>query len=274
MAGDPRAPRQDGPAGPVGPDGAASPVSPAGPVGPAADRAGAGAASPAPVPSPTRARAADPGARRRTGVKGVKILKTGIALAAVLAGAKLISSGVSALSGPPAPARGALFGSWSGPAAAALPRSVPLRVKVPSVGIDAPLIRLGLDADGAVAVPPMAVPSEAGWFTGNPTPGERGAAIIVGHVDTQYGRAVFYPLGNVQPGALVIVDRADRRHARFRVTSVEVVDKDRFPAQRVYGTDGAGDTPQLRLITCGGAFDGTHYADNLVVYAQLVGVTG
>lgn len=208
--------------------------------------------------------------RSRIRHRGVKIP---IAVAVVLIGAKLLDNGVTALSGPPSPTQGALFGSWSGPAAAPLPRSVPLRVRVPSVGIDAPLIRLGMDRDGAVAVPPMSVPTEAGWFTGDPTPGERGAAVIVGHVDTDYGRAVFYPLGNVQPGALVIVDRADKTHAQFRVTSVEVVDKDRFPADRVYGSDGGG-TPQLRIITCGGAFDGTHYADNLVVYTQLVGVTG
>ncbi|MBS2533930.1 class F sortase [Catenulispora sp. NF23] len=202
-----------------------------------------------------------------------KLLKIVIAAAVVVAGAKLLGSGVTALSGPPSPTRGALFGNWSGPVAAPLARSVPLRVQVPSVGINAPLIRLGLDKDGAVAVPPMTVPTEAGWFTGDPTPGERGAAVIVGHVDTDYGRAVFYPLGNVQPGALVIVERADKKKAQFRVTSVEVVDKNRFPAQRVYGSDDNG-TPQLRIITCGGAFDGSHYADNLVVYTQLVGVTG
>jgi sortase (surface protein transpeptidase) len=116
----------------------------------------------------------------------------------------------------------------------------------------------------------------AGWFTGNPTPGERGAAVIVGHVDTAYGRAVFYPLGNIQPGADILVDRTDHRAARFRVTSVEVVDKNRFPAERVYGTGRERDpssVPELRVITCGGAFDGQHYADNLVVYAELVGVT-
>ncbi|WP_194925279.1 class F sortase [Catenulispora pinisilvae] len=202
-----------------------------------------------------------------------KLLKIAIAGAVVVAGAKLLGSGVTALSGPPSPTQGALFGNWSGPVAAPLSRSVPLRVQVPSVGINAPLIRLGLDKDGAVAVPPMTVPTEAGWFTGDPTPGERGAAVIVGHVDTDYGRAVFYPLGNVQPGALVIVERADKKKAQFRVTSVEVVDKDRFPAKRVYGSDDSG-TPQLRIITCGGAFDGSHYADNLVVYTQLVGVTG
>jgi sortase (surface protein transpeptidase) len=202
-----------------------------------------------------------------------KVLKVVLAVVVAAVGVKLLSSGVSALTGPPSPSQGALFGTWSGPAAAPLARSVPLRVKVPSVGIDAPLTRLGLDAEGGVAVPPMSVPSEAGWFTGNPTPGERGTAVIVGHVDTEYGRAVFYSLGNVQPGALVIVDRSDRKHAQFRVTSVEVVDKGRFPAQRVYGTGDDSGTAQLRLITCGGAFDGRHYADNLVVYAQLVGAT-
>jgi sortase (surface protein transpeptidase) len=207
------------------------------------------------------------------------VLKIVLAVAVVAAGFKLLGSGVTTLSGPPAPSQGALFGRWSGPVAAPLARSVPLRVKVPSVGVDAPLVALGMDRDGAVAVPPMSVPSEAGWFTGNPTPGERGAAVIVGHVDTAYGRAVFYPLGNVQPGALIVVDRTDKKHAQFRVTSVEVVDKDRFPAERVYGSgdhadsNSDSDTAQLRLITCGGAFDGKHYADNLVVYAQLVGST-
>jgi sortase (surface protein transpeptidase) len=222
------------------------------------------------APGPHTAAAVPDGGRPRVRRTGLKIV---IAAAVALVGVKLLGSGITALSGPPSPTQGALFGSWSGPAAAPLPRSVPLRVRVPSVGIDAPLIRLGLDRDGAVAVPPMSVPTEAGWFTGDPTPGERGAAVIVGHVDTDYGRAVFYPLGNVQPGATVIVDRADKKHAEFRVTSVEVVDKNRFPAGRVYGSDDSG-TPQLRIITCGGAFDGQHYADNLVVYTQLVGVTG
>lgn len=194
-----------------------------------------------------------------------------IAAAAVGVGVKVVTSGIGALTGPPGPSS---FGTWSGPAAPPLPAAAPLRVRVPSLKISAPLIRLGLDGAGAVQVPPMGVPEEAGWYTGNPTPGERGAAIIVGHVDTAHGRAVFYPLGNIQPGADIMVDRADHLAARFRVTSVEVVDKDRFPAARVYGTgrdlDPAG-IPELRLITCGGAFDGQHYADNLVVYAELVG---
>jgi sortase (surface protein transpeptidase) len=207
--------------------------------------------------------------RRRT-------FKIFVAVAAVLVGIKVINSGSTSLTGPPGPRSGSLLGgwSWSGPAADPLPFSEPLRVRVPSVGIDAPLIHLGLDRDGAVAVPPMGVPTEAGWYTGNPAPGQRGVAVIVGHVDTSGGRAVFYPLGNVVPGAAVYVDRADRRPAEFRVTSIEVVDKAQFPADRVYGASAkdtsASSAPELRLITCGGAFDGQHYADNLVVYAELV----
>jgi sortase (surface protein transpeptidase) len=208
-----------------------------------------------------------------SGRRGVKLL---IAVVVVVAGGKVVTSGMGTLTGPPGPSDGALFGSWAGPAAAPLPSSVPLRVRIPSLGIDAALIRLGLDSTGAVSVPPLGDANVAGWFTGNPTPGERGAAVIVGHVDTAYGRAVFYPLGNIQPGADILVDRTDHRAARFRVTSVEVVDKNRFPAERVYGTGRERDpssVPELRVITCGGAFDGQHYADNLVVYAELVGVT-
>ena len=105
-----------------------------------------------------------------------RLLKLVVALAVVLVGVRVLKTGAGTQSGPPSPSQGTLSGSWSGPAATALPRSVPLRVQVPSVGINAPLVRLGLDADGGVAVPPMSVPTEAGWFTGDPTPGESGAA--------------------------------------------------------------------------------------------------
>lgn len=220
------------------------------------------------------ARGAGPPGGRGTPRGPRRHLRLLIAAGVTLLGVKVFSSGLGVVSGPPGPSTSALFGNWSGPAAPPLPSAVPLRVRVPSLKINAQLIRLGLDGAGAVQVPPMSAPEEAGWYTGNPTPGERGPAIIVGHVDTAAGRAVFYPLGNIQPGADILVDRADHRTARFRVTSVEVVDKDRFPAERVYGTDHRDSTtiPELRLITCGGAFDGHHYADNLVVYAELVGV--
>ncbi len=152
-----------------------------------------------------------------------------------------------------------------------LPRSVPVRVGIPSIGVRAPLTGVGLDADGSVQVQPADRPGEAGWYDRGPTPGERGAAVLLGHVDSAKGAAVFYDLGRLRPGNRVEVTRADGRVAVFTVESVERVAKDRFPTRRVYGPlDHAG----LRLVTCGGAFDRTKrsYRDNIIVYAALTSV--
>lgn len=144
----------------------------------------------------------------------------------------------------------------------------PVRLKIPSIGVDSELMDLGLQADGSLEVPPDGFP--AGWYTGAPTPGELGPAIIAGHVDWGGQPGVFYDLRDLRPGDDIAVTREDGSTARFRVTRVEQFDKDAFPTQAVYGDlDHAG----LRLITCGGAFDPTmrSYDDNLVVFAELVG---
>ncbi|MEV4674533.1 class F sortase [Actinomadura sp. NPDC049382] len=152
-----------------------------------------------------------------------------------------------------------------------LPRSVPVQVAVPAIGVRAPLVRLGLDADGSVQVPRADRPGEAGWYDLGPAPGERGAAVLLGHVDSAAGAAVFYDLGRLRPGHRVEVTRADGRVAVFTVESVERVAKDRFPTQRVYGPL---DRPGLRLVTCGGPFDraARGYRDNVIVYATETSV--
>jgi sortase (surface protein transpeptidase) len=152
-----------------------------------------------------------------------------------------------------------------------LDRSLPVRVSIPSIGVRAPLARLGLVAGGEVQVPPADRPGEAGWYEGGPTPGERGAAVILGHVDSAKGAAVFYDLGRLRPGHRVEVSRADGRVAEFTVESVERVPKGRFPTARVYGPL---DHPGLRLVTCGGAFDRAErsYQDNVIVYAAETAV--
>ncbi|GAA1810439.1 class F sortase [Actinomadura chokoriensis] len=195
------------------------------------------------------------------------------AAAVVLMAAGLTFAGLG-LRGPGGPPRPPAWAATTRPAdhrAAALPRSVPVRVAVPSIGVRAPLIGLGLDADGSVQVPSGDRPGEAGWYDRGPTPGELGAAVLLGHVDSAKGAAVFYDLGRVRPGHRVEVTRADGRVAVFTVESVERVAKDEFPTGRVYGPlDHAG----LRLVTCGGAFDRTErsYRDNIIVYAALTSV--
>jgi len=164
---------------------------------------------------------------------------------------------VSARPGSPMSARGA---------AAHLGRSAPTRLQIPSVGVDSALMRLGLRADGSMQVPATGFP--AGWYTGGPTPGELGPAVIAGHVDMR-GPGVFFRLHDVSPGDQVTLTRADGSKPVFRVTRVAQFPKDQFPTQLVYGNiDHAG----LRLITCGGSFNAAsgHYEDNLVVFADLV----
>ncbi|ACU76662.1 peptidase C60 sortase A and B [Catenulispora acidiphila DSM 44928] len=148
----------------------------------------------------------------------------------------------------------------------------PVRVSVARVGIHADVLALGLTQEGGVGVPPAKEPLKAAWYDRGPAPGEAGPAVITGHVDSRFApgnRAAFYELGAVRPGDAVDVVRADHRVAVFRVDSVALVPKAGFPTRQVYGPTGYA---ALRLITCGGHYDRrTGYADNVIVYAHLVG---
>jgi sortase (surface protein transpeptidase) len=179
---------------------------------------------------------------------------------------------------PPARASGSLS-AWQSPSTSRAlrthdgprPLAPPARVSIPAVDVAAAVVPLGLNADGTLEVPSdYAV---AGWYRLGPKPGERGAAIIVGHVDSKAGPAVFYRLGEVVPGDLVRVASSSRPALRFRVYAVREYSKAKFPTARVYGPT---TTPELRLITCGGPFDETtgHYLDNVVVFARLVAPGG
>jgi sortase (surface protein transpeptidase) len=128
---------------------------------------------------------------------------------------------------------------------------------------------LGLGADGSLDVPPSGFP--AGWYTGGPTPGELGPAVIAGHIDFN-GPGVFYHLHNLKPGDKITVTRADGSQPAFRVTRVAKFPKNQFPTKLVYGNI---DHPGLRLITCGGTFNSQtgHYQDNIVVFADLIATT-
>jgi sortase (surface protein transpeptidase) len=145
-------------------------------------------------------------------------------------------------------------------------RSVPVRVQIPSIGVDSGLIPLGLQSDHTLEVPPNGFP--AGWFTGAPTPGQTGPAVIAGHVHWAGVPGVFYHLDQVSPGDRVTVLRRNGSVAVFTVTRVALYPKTTFPTSAVYGNI---DFPGLRLITCGGLNAQTGvYDDNTVVFARLV----
>ncbi|WP_434092742.1 class F sortase [Streptomyces clavifer] len=150
-----------------------------------------------------------------------------------------------------------------------LPRSEPVRLRIPAIGVDAPLMRLALDAAGALQPPPDNNPVLAGWYAGGTAPGSVGTAITAGHVDTRLGPGVFQELGFVREGATVEIIRADLTTAVFTVYAVEVYDKGSFPDKKVYG---ASARPELRVITCGGDYSKkTGYRSNVVVFAALTG---
>ncbi|MFI1830030.1 class F sortase [Streptomyces sp. NPDC020412] len=143
----------------------------------------------------------------------------------------------------------------------------PVHVAIPSVGVSSDLMKLGLNADQTVEVPPAEKGMTAGWYTGGSRPGQVGAGVIIGHNDTKYGPAVFHDLKKLAKGAKIEVRDARGTTRTFTVTATETVKKTAFPTQRVYGpTPGA----ELRLVTCDGAFDDEgHPVDNLIVYATL-----
>ncbi|GAA2366772.1 hypothetical protein GCM10010404_21630 [Nonomuraea africana] len=143
---------------------------------------------------------------------------------------------------------------------------VPESIDIPAIDLDAPLMKLGLTKGGEVELPPYEKPKLAGWFKHSAVPGEEGASVIIGHVDTKTEPAVFYKLRQLRKGQVVRVTRSDGKVAEYRVDSVEQVDKERFPAQRVYTESG------LRLVTCGGNFDYAkhEYQDNVIVYASPI----
>jgi len=150
-----------------------------------------------------------------------------------------------------------------------LPRSVPVELAVPRIGLRTSLAEVGLTPSGSIDVPEAAPGVPAVWYRNLASPGEAGPAVIVGHVDTaRDGPAVFYRLGELRPGDTITVRRADGAAPRFVVRAVVRYPKDAFPSAVVYGAT-AG--PELRLITCGGSFDRARgsYRDNVVVFAAL-----
>jgi hypothetical protein len=169
-------------------------------------------------------------------------------------------------SSPDAPAPGDLAPSHLDEASSGAP-TPPARVLVPSVGIDAALEAVGVDEERRLVVPP---PERAGWFDGRPVPGEPGPAVLVGHVDSREGPAVFHGLDRVRPGDPIEVVDADGALVRFEVERIEVVAKTAFPTADVYDPV---DRAELRLITCGGPFDHEtrSYRDNVIVFAVAVG---
>ena len=146
------------------------------------------------------------------------------------------------------------------------PTPVPVRLRIPKIQVTTSLEPLGRAPDGTVEVPNQF--DLAGWYAPGPRPGDLGSAVILGHVDSDRGPAVFYRLRELRPGDQLTITRADGSLVQFVVQRTQQSPKDQFPTDDVYYPTL---TPGLRLVTCGGVFDASwgHYLSNIIVYAAI-----
>jgi sortase (surface protein transpeptidase) len=206
-------------------------------------------------------------------------MTVGTARLAVVAAALLLLAGCTAAGGRGAEPLPAAAARTTSPTAAGVDAArgfrstrgyratpVPVRIGIPAIGVSSPLDRLGRARDRTVQVPSRW--ERAGWYAPGTRPGDPGSAVILGHVDSKRGPAVFYRLRELRPGDLVEVALAGGSSVRFAVERVEQYPKARFPTAEVYYPTL---TPELRLVTCGGTFDATagHYRSNIIVFAAL-----
>ena len=198
---------------------------------------------------------------RIAGAAGVLLIMTGIAAIGVAISAQVHAPQPSLV------AAGAIGPLTQGPS---LRRSLPVSVDIPAIGVNSKLLYLGVNPDGTIQVPSLETSAdEAAWYKYSATPGQIGASVLEGHVDSYQGPAVFFRLGALRPGDTIDVTLADGITAIFRVTGVREYLKSEFPAKSIYGET---DYAALRLITCGGAFDYStgHYLSSTIVFASLI----
>jgi sortase (surface protein transpeptidase) len=210
-------------------------------------------------------------AGRRSLAKFQKLGWTVCAIAIIVAVGSFV--GAAASKGPTAAVSSSSPTTTRGDAivnAASARRSIPRRLSIPSIDVNAGIGVVGLQSNDQVEVPPNT--RVVSWFRYGPTPGQPGSSVILGHVDSYVGPGVFFRLRDLKAGASIQVILADDVTATFRVIKVVQYSKTDFPDRLVYGPHGGR---LLNLVTCGGVFDHAtgHYESNIVVFSRLVRAT-
>lgn len=146
--------------------------------------------------------------------------------------------------------------------------TTPRHLTIPTLGVSTSLALLGLNEDRSVEVP--TVRGQAGWFRLGTVPGQRGSAVILGHVDSIAGPDVFADLSTMRTQDRVQVRLSDDTLVTFEVTGSATYANADFPADRVYA--GTTRARELNLVTCGGAYDPDRggYQSNVVVFTRRI----
>jgi sortase (surface protein transpeptidase) len=194
-------------------------------------------------------------------------VKTQLIAALAVGALALAGCGDSPAPGPGPAAEQAAGTAPAAPAPSYAAGAAPESISLPSIGATSSLVPVGLAPDGSMAVPSVHTPKQAAWFEPGPEPGQPGPAVIVGHIDGDHIPGVFFRLKDVREGDRVEV-RTGGKTLAFTVYRTTMVAKDAFPAGEVFGHT---DSPELRLITCGGDFDhaARSYKGNTLVFAKI-----
>ncbi|MEJ7653853.1 MAG: class F sortase [Chloroflexia bacterium] len=147
---------------------------------------------------------------------------------------------------------------------------VRLLISTPDVKVDAAVEHVGSKTEGGKTV--MDVPKKyenVAWFDKGYVPGERGNAVIAGHLDSETGKAVFWNLAKLRSNDVVSVVDAKGKTTRFKVRKVAVFYDESAPVFEIFGF---ADKAHLNLITCDGEFDRKtkKYDRRLIVFTDLV----
>jgi sortase (surface protein transpeptidase) len=209
--------------------------------------------------------------RRHLVVAALLVLAAGLFAAAAVAARDDVGSSRSPASQLervlPAPKSGTLAANAFSKGRPRKQMPIPVRILIPAIGANARIIPLRLNRDRTIQVPSSF--ADAGWFKPGPEPGEHGAAVILGHVDSKRGPGVFYRLRALRRGDRITIVVRTGSKVHFSVTGTRAVPKHHFPTKLIYRHSGG---PGIRLITCDGRFDSStgHYVDNYVVFAKQI----
>lgn len=167
-------------------------------------------------------------------------------------------------------AKGTFVAAQSSPSPSPSPKqdiiTEPKILNIPKIGISANIESVGIDNQGRMDVPKL--PEDAGWYNQGFRVGQKGSAVIAGHLDTSTGApAVFYNLNQLEAGDEVTVIGTDNKEIRFKVFKKDLFDFDKIPLEQVFASQ---DRVGINLITCNGSFDAAskNYSKRLVVYTE------
>ncbi|BAC14619.1 hypothetical conserved protein [Oceanobacillus iheyensis HTE831] len=143
----------------------------------------------------------------------------------------------------------------------------PSEINIDSINVSSSVESVGLLENGEMAVPEDF--TKTGWFDLGTNPGNRGSAVIAGHVDDKTGPGVFFDLDKLKKDDEIEVIGEDGKKLTFKVVDTEVFHKDNAPIEDIFGYTSRR---MLNLITCIGTFDHSigGRTERLVVYTELV----